>query len=100
MVSAEYSVRKPNTLLFETAAARLGVDPEDIWFVGDRLDTDVAGAKAAGMKAIWLHAPTTGSAARADLTVANWLDLMHCFENCRAGRPSLANPLTGRSTTK
>ena len=37
MVSAEYAVRKPNFLLFTTAAARLGVAPEEIWFVGDRL---------------------------------------------------------------
>src|SRR5262245_39175248 len=55
VVSAEYSVRKPNVLLFETAAAKLGVAPSDIWFVGDRLDTDVAGAKAAGMTAVWFQ---------------------------------------------
>src|SRR5262249_13911171 len=55
VVSAEYSVRKPNPLLFETAAARLGVACNDIWFVGDRLDTDVTGAKAAGMKAVWFQ---------------------------------------------
>jgi putative hydrolase of the HAD superfamily len=53
LVSAEYAVRKPNVLLFETAAAKLGFACNDIWFVGDRLDTDVAGAKAAGMKAVW-----------------------------------------------
>ena len=35
MASSEYSVRKPNVLLFETAAARLKVKAEDIWFVGD-----------------------------------------------------------------
>jgi putative hydrolase of the HAD superfamily len=55
MVSADYVVRKPNVLLFTTAAARLGVAPEEIWFVGDRLDTDVAGAKAAGMTPVWLR---------------------------------------------
>jgi HAD superfamily hydrolase (TIGR01662 family) len=92
MVSAEYSVRKPNTLLFETAAAKLGVASEDIWFVGDRLDTDVAGAKAAGMKAIWFHSPNTASADRADLTVANWTDLMDCFQTCLVDRQSLAYP--------
>jgi HAD superfamily hydrolase (TIGR01662 family) len=88
MVSAEYSVRKPSTLLFETAAAKLGVAPEDIWFVGDRLDTDVAGAKAAGMKAIWFHPPNTGSADRADLSVANWKDLIACFQTCFVDRRS------------
>jgi len=42
IVSAEYAIRKPNPLLFETAAAKLGVEPKDIWFVGDRLETDIA----------------------------------------------------------
>jgi HAD superfamily hydrolase (TIGR01662 family) len=92
MVSAEYSVRKPNTLLLETAAAKLGVASRDIWFVGDRLDTDVAGAKAAGMKAIWLHASYTGAADCADLTVANWKDLMYYFQTCLVDRQALGNP--------
>ena len=52
MASSEYSMRKPNVLLFETAAARLNVKAEDIWFVGDRLDTDVAGAKGRGHGAV------------------------------------------------
>lgn len=61
--SAEYAVRKPNPLLFEVAAARLGVSSHDAWFVGDRLDTDVAGARAAGMHPIH-YAPTGGDGAR------------------------------------
>ena len=73
MVSSEYSVRKPNVLLFETAAARLGILPKDIWFAGDQLDTDIVGAKAAGMTAVWFnpnqrHDPSRG----AHLTVAGW----------------------------
>ena len=93
MVSAEYSVRKPNVLLFDTAAARLGIAPQDIWFVGDRLDTDVAGAKAAGMTAVWLAASTEanaresesknaceGAPARdADLIVRDWEDLVRQY---------------------
>jgi len=55
MVSCEYAVRKPSVLLFSTAAARLGVSSEDIWFVGDRLDTDIRGAQAAKMKPVWLR---------------------------------------------
>ena len=34
-----------------STAARLGIDPKNIWFVGDRLDTDIAGARAAKMTA-------------------------------------------------
>jgi putative hydrolase of the HAD superfamily len=83
VVSAEYSVRKPNPLLFETAAAKLGVACEEIWFVGDRLDTDVTGAKAAGMTAVWFQ-PGGTSAPLSDssiLKVESWNDLVHCFQN-------------------
>jgi len=75
--SADYCVRKPNPLLFEAAAAKLGIRPEDIWFVGDRLDTDIAGAKAAGMTAVWFNPKgTKGPACTADFTVSDWDDLV------------------------
>jgi putative hydrolase of the HAD superfamily len=77
MASSEYSVRKPNVLLFETAAARLNVAAREIWFVGDRLDTDVAGAKAAGMRAVWFN--TTGRtdpSSDVDLAVTSWSDFV------------------------
>ena len=77
IVSAEYSVRKPNALLFETAAAMLGVQPKDIWFVGDRLDTDVIGAKTAGMTAVWFNPGRVPDTSRsADLSVADWDDFI------------------------
>jgi len=77
MVSSDYSVRKPNVLLYEAAAARLHVPAEGIWFVGDRLDTDIAGAKAAGMTAVWFN-PNGQLAASDDvnLTVTSWTDLV------------------------
>jgi putative hydrolase of the HAD superfamily len=83
MVSAEYAVRKPNALLFATAAARLGVAPEDIWFVGDRLDTDMTGAKAAGMKPVWLRAKTSGDPGDIHrdlyLVAGSWEEILHHF---------------------
>jgi FMN phosphatase YigB (HAD superfamily) len=77
VVSADYSVRKPNLLLFEIAAARLGIPPGDIWFMGDRLDTDIVGAKAAGMTAVWFNPNKQKDPSRAaDLTVTDWDDFM------------------------
>ena len=72
IVSAEYAARKPSPLLFETAAALLGVPARDVWFVGDRLDRDIAGARAAGMTAV-LYAPSgaTGQA-DADIVAPTW----------------------------
>lgn len=73
MVSADYAVRKPNALLFEIAAARLGIPPSDIWFMGDRLDTDIVGAKAAGMTAVWFNPnKRPDPSCSADFTVADW----------------------------
>jgi putative hydrolase of the HAD superfamily len=83
LVSSDYCVRKPSVLLFETAAARLKVPPADIWFVGDRLDTDVAGAKAAGMSAVWFNAhPGPDTSQDADLTVTTWEECAHQVLAC------------------
>jgi len=60
-------------------AAR-GVAPGDIWFVGDRLDTDIAGARAAGMRAVWLRPPDTAPSDVPDLTVRDWTELRRYFE--------------------
>src|SRR5262249_26261298 len=79
MVSAEYAVRKPNVLLFETAAAKLGVEPGDIWFVGDRLDTDLTGAKAAGMTAVWLRPAEGEKSDIADLRAGSWDEIVELF---------------------
>jgi putative hydrolase of the HAD superfamily len=75
MVSAEYAVRKPNVLLFDTAAAKLGMKPQDIWFIGDRWEIDIAGAKAAGMTPVWFHAPRVEYVDQV-LCVRDWTDLL------------------------
>jgi putative hydrolase of the HAD superfamily len=82
MMSAEYSVRKPKRLIFETAAAGLGIAPKDTWFVGDRLDTDVAGAKAAGMTAVWFHPQQLDdpSTQAVDVVVSHWDDLARLIQ--------------------
>lgn len=75
MVSAEYAVRKPNVLLYDTAAAKLRTKPQDIWFIGDRWEIDVASAKAAGMTPVWFHAPLTEYVNHV-LCVTDWTDLL------------------------
>lgn len=72
-VSADYAVRKPNGLLFEIAAARLGIDPKDIWFMGDRLDTDIVGARHAGMTAVWFN-PLMREALKARHGMTGWVE--------------------------
>jgi HAD superfamily hydrolase (TIGR01549 family) len=54
VVSAEAGVSKPDPSLFELALRRLRCSARKALFVGDSLETDVAGALAAGMRAALL----------------------------------------------
>ena len=47
---------KPDPRAFQAAAATLGVAPADCIMIGDRIDNDIAPAKALGMAAILLRA--------------------------------------------
>lgn len=54
--SADYGIRKPDPWIFELAASRLGVPRQELWFIGDSLNYDVEGARAAGLTPLW-YAP-------------------------------------------
>jgi HAD superfamily hydrolase (TIGR01458 family) len=45
-------VGKPSQALFDAAAASIGLTPRQVTMVGDSLESDIAGAKAAGCQAI------------------------------------------------
>lgn len=45
-------IGKPGPIIFREAMRRLGGDPDSVAMVGDRLSTDIHGAKAAGLRAI------------------------------------------------
>lgn len=52
--SNEIGYLKPSNVMFETALKNLGIKPENAIHIGDLLETDIKGAKDAGMKAIWI----------------------------------------------
>lgn len=55
-ISGELGAAKPNPAIFAHALERLGVEPgASVWHIGDNLQTDVAGAQAAGLTAVWLN---------------------------------------------
>lgn len=56
MSSTDYGLRKPHPILMRTAAAKLGLDPADVWYLGNLPNHDVAAALNAGMGAIWYNA--------------------------------------------
>ena len=54
IISAEIGVGKPDARIFEAALAGLDLGPKDAVMVGDSLARDVAGAHAAGLRAVWI----------------------------------------------
>ncbi len=58
LYSYQYSFRKPDRRIFLEAARRIDAQPEQIVFVGDRMDKDVRGAQNAGMIPVLRHAYT------------------------------------------
>jgi putative hydrolase of the HAD superfamily len=55
LAAGELGIGKPDPGIFRFALDKLGVAPEQVWHVGDSLISDVAGAKAAGLTAVWLN---------------------------------------------
>jgi putative hydrolase of the HAD superfamily len=73
MSSADYGLQKPHLAIFRAAAARLGFQPHEIWFVGDNYDKDVMGASGAGMIPLWYNpGQESHPAACPAIQVADW----------------------------
>ena len=62
ITSTDAGARKPSARFFAYALARCGWPADDVLFVGNQLNTDVAGANAAGIRSVWL----AGEAYRSD----------------------------------
>jgi putative hydrolase of the HAD superfamily len=60
VTSKDFGAAKPDPAIYKEGARRLGIPLAETCMVGDRLDTDVAGALKAGIPAVWLrHAHAT-----------------------------------------
>ncbi|PEJ44024.1 2-haloalkanoic acid dehalogenase [Bacillus wiedmannii] len=55
IISEEVGVSKPDKRIFELALNKLNVQPEDVLFVGDDLEKDIAGCQNANIKGIWFN---------------------------------------------
>ena len=68
----EYGALKPSPVAFYKMAEKLGLNVEEILYVGNNHKYDVVGPKKIGMKAAWFVPPATGKTGRkskvADLT--------------------------------
>lgn len=56
IASSEYVFRKPNPRIFRLALEKAGLEPEDVWYVGDQYECDIVGAGNVGMFPVWYTA--------------------------------------------
>jgi putative hydrolase of the HAD superfamily len=61
--SAEVGAAKPDPKIFAAALEKHDCDPAEAWHVGDSYEDDYEGARAAGMRGIWLRRPAEVTAA-------------------------------------
>jgi putative hydrolase of the HAD superfamily len=55
IVASERGWSKPDVRIFEAAARELDLEPQHMLHIGDSLPEDIAGAQAAGLRAIWFN---------------------------------------------
>ena len=60
LISGELGIAKPDPAIFREGLRQAGVDAGDAIFVGDSPEFDIAGARAAGIRSVWVN--RTGAA--------------------------------------
>ncbi len=53
--SSEVPFRKPHPSIFQLALRRLQLQPEEVLFIGDNLNADIAGARGVGLPTAWIN---------------------------------------------
>jgi putative hydrolase of the HAD superfamily len=56
-VSGEHGIGKPKPEIFHRLLGELGVSPTEAVMVGNSLERDIAGARNAGIRSIWIRVP-------------------------------------------
>ena len=90
--SCEFGWRKPHASIYRDAARLVGISETEAVFVGDRLDADVAGPAALGMRTVLTHQyrreDPSAAAVRPDAVIKHLRELPDVIEGMirRAGR--------------
>ena len=58
-LSSDYSCRKPDQRFYRVLMQEQGLDPEHCLMIGNDRETDIAGAKEAGMATLYMHTNLT-----------------------------------------
>jgi putative hydrolase of the HAD superfamily len=76
LISDAEGISKPDRQIFHRALERLHTNPAQAVFVGDHPEVDVAGARAAGMRAIWRRDPNVTRVVDADGVIDELRELL------------------------
>ena len=76
LISDAEGIRKPDRRIFHRALERLNTNPPQAVFVGDHPEVDVAGARAAGLQAIWRRDSIVSGKVEADAVIEKLGDLL------------------------
>ncbi len=76
LISDAEGIHKPDREIFHRALERLNTSPARAVFVGDHPEVDVAGARAAGMQAVWRRDPRVSRVVEADAVIEEVGDLV------------------------
>jgi putative hydrolase of the HAD superfamily len=93
LISGDLGYRKPHLSVFEALIDQLGVEKEEVAFVGDDPEADVAGALGAGLQPVWTTyvrdnniTPAPGVVGKGERDpdptvprISNWEDLLSLF---------------------
>ena len=78
VISEEIGVMKPLPRIFDHSTALVGLEPSEIFYVGDSLTSDTKGGKAAGWKVAWYTNKCTNEEKNlADLVSDDFGGLIH-----------------------
>ncbi len=82
----DHGEQKPHDRPFREALDLLGMKPQEVVFVGDWPDRDIAGAQAAGLRTAWARYGSNEPTAQADWTLDRFADLLKitAFHGARA----------------
>ena len=66
LISGELGVAKPDPAIFREGLRRAGVDAAEALFIGDSPEFDIAGARASGIRSVWVNRTGAGWTAPGD----------------------------------
>jgi putative hydrolase of the HAD superfamily len=85
LISEFEGVRKPDPAIFQRAVARLGASVDRAVYVGDNPVADVAGARAAGLRAVWKRDPLWPPPTDLDAAIDDLIELPEVVRRLGAG---------------